>query len=317
MNPKPETSSVATDMRRRFGRAVKPLALLVASSFALGGLTLVQSWMSSQPAQAADATVNWVATGFTEFNPNRLYHARIGRTTEIANPKASNNADAGITEPIYNQTGTTGWATPAPDAMSTIAIGPDTTQGGNPNQKVAWHWAWEGTTIAVKKVVPGQNIAREYRVSQALPARSGTDYRYYSGGEASQMTGKIYFSPAEGNVVSNTTVSSARMQVCDPRGVAPGGTMPCVRAAGLQPATTADRLIADNGNATYTWTIGSDMALDAEGAAYLMASYGAATTVTNGPYGRYLIKVTPGADGAVWNWQIVTKFTPPYVGEAT
>ncbi|MCL2803897.1 MAG: hypothetical protein FWD29_08130, partial [Micrococcales bacterium] len=264
---------------------------------------MAQSWMGQQAASAANSTMSWNTTlwqGATQFNQDWLYSAFNTTGFVIKNPKATNLTDAG-----YTQVAWTGSSFSNGFAPTTMAIGPERDSGGNfTGRLVGYLWAWGGTTgagggqaVSVHKVVPNDPVGREFFVDW----NTGSGYNYWSGGEAFQGTGELYFSPGEGNYVNNNrtgTPGTAQMQICKPWVQNANLRAECRRATALRPATDDDRLALNN-LYTYNFTIGSDMALDAEGNAYLLAS--------NGAY-RYLIKVKPGAHGTDWYFQKVLQW---------
>ncbi|MCL2804132.1 MAG: hypothetical protein FWD29_09330, partial [Micrococcales bacterium] len=309
MNTSPaHSSSVSTDVRRRFGRLVRPVTLLVAAAIGLGGLSVAQSWMGRQQAQASDGTISWNATlwaGATQFNKDWLYSAYNTSGWAIKDPKAATATAAGYTEPAWNATGWNNGGAP-----TTMAIGPERDSAGQMTGRlVGYLWAWGGTTqagggnaVSVRKVVPNDTVAKEFFVSW----NRFTGGNNWSGGEVFQGTGELYLSPAEGNDVRNisdptTFGTSAQLEVCKPWEQNASLRATCRQSRMLYPATPNDQLAAANGTVSTTalWNIGSDMALDAEGNAYLLASNGGLT---------YLIKVKPGADGENWYWQKVLRF---------
>ncbi|MCL1897353.1 MAG: Ig-like domain-containing protein, partial [Micrococcales bacterium] len=287
-------------LRRLADKSKRPLAMVLAAMVGFGGLTLAQSWLSQNKAQAADGSVLW-GLPITDLDDTWLYGASESEVWAVKHPEAASTATAEIVRSLWTRgsgSNNGGWTSNGTNGFNSLAIGPDRTNG---NKLVAYQWGWNnigaagnGNRVAVRKVTPGSTVAEEF----AVPRNANNGPNYWSGGEVFQGTGELYFSPGEAANVQNNGLGTAQMQVCKPWVVDANKVMECKQSNRLQPATPGDRLIRSNGSDSDTtnWTIGSDMVLDAEGAAYLLASY---TT------SRYLIKVTPGAHDQPWKWQKV------------
>ncbi|MDR1428572.1 MAG: Ig-like domain-containing protein, partial [Bifidobacteriaceae bacterium] len=252
------------------------MAFAVALTCTIGTGTVAVVVGPEAPAEAADGTVSLVP----DFSCDSLYEAKnsnAGGVYRWGDPESA----ASRVGPIY--TPGTGWTT---NQIDTMAIGPLT---GGAAATVAYHWNWDAAPAAgipVKRVQAGSTDATEIIVPRAL----GTTDMSWSGGEMLQKTAEIVFSGRQGTRVRNNGAGSYRMMVYNP------ATNTSRRATALAPRSTSDWLGA---SATQDWQPASDMAVDADGNAYLVV--GAAT--------KYLIKVIPGADNAVWVWEKVLELT--------
>jgi len=292
------TPSVAAAVSRRFGQLVKPVTFLVALTLGLGGVSLVQSWMSSQTAHALDGTVTWIKPLTWEFTADAVYGvgdsvdptAPEGRVWEVRAPgSATPTIDSYYTSGGIYSAGED-WS---PTQIGTMAIAPDMTQAERP--LVAYHWPWgtEGTVsshIPVKKVVPGQVDAAEAWAPYPIGAVWGWD-----AGAGIQGTGEIIFATTRLADLNNRGSGGYRMMICNPAKlttVTVQERMQCRRSGDLRPATPADQLTP--GGLTGTWYAAAGMAMDAEGNAFLLVGRQDV---------KHLIKVIPGADGRSWEWR--------------
>ncbi|MDR1294418.1 MAG: Ig-like domain-containing protein, partial [Bifidobacteriaceae bacterium] len=267
---------------RAMKRIAKPVAWVMALAFAVGTGTVATLVLTEQPAEAGDGTVTPAPP---EFDCNAFYEVNAGISSATRGVwKWTNLTTTPVRTLVYSEG--TGWSS---GQMSTMAIGPDMNPASaSYGKKVAYHWRWsddDANGVKVKKIVPGSTVATEFTVPR------GVDGRSWSGGEVIQRTGEIFFAGREATYVRDSgTVGSAgtfTMMVYDPT-----GTNPPRRASALRPKTAADFL---GTGTTNNYQPASDMALDAEGSAYIVV--GGST--------KYLLRVTPGADNAVWSWDKV------------
>lgn len=193
------------------------------------------------------------APGFSsaQFSCDRLY---VGR--EVFGEVAEVNVSSGspVTKTMYRIQGSGLTA----NAMSTLAL-------GKMNDKLTmFGWQWNGNAISY--IQQGEKTAYKLNHTPPLPGAGG--YNYWSGGEVNQKTGEIYLSSGELDRLGYLF----RLGILDP-------VTGAYRNLGqLNSVSDSDKFT--NGLNAY---VASDMAIDAEGNAYLVV----------GHYGneRYLVKV--------------------------
>jgi hypothetical protein len=201
------------------------------------------------------------------FQPNSLYAAADGALGVYRIDNLS-----GTPSPTLLYRGGTG-------NFSTMAVG---RWNGN---LVAYHWDWDGTGVNVVRVTAGTTATEQFTVS-----RPGTAaYNYWSGGEVNQQTGEIYFSGGEDASIGGTHDFS--MMIYNPyTGVE-------IRSGELQPKTPG---IDDNLGSGIHYVM-SDMALDANGNAYILVEGGG---------NKWLLRVVPSrVQGENWYYNKVVQFT--------
>ena len=125
-------------------------------------------------------------------------------------------------------------------------------------------------------------------------------YNYWSGGEVIQQTGDVFFSGAE-----LTCLADFPMMIFNPNNgdYNFSGT--------IQPATPGDAIFGTSG-ATCGYGSGyvaSDMALDANGNAFVLATSTTASPTFGVPGGvttDWLVRIIPGQGGSAWKYELVT-----------
>ncbi|MDR1798295.1 MAG: hypothetical protein LBR19_00175, partial [Bifidobacteriaceae bacterium] len=322
----PKNSSVTANVRRQFGRLVKPLVLLVSAAIALGGVTLIQAWQGAQQSDAADfpSTANWQPLpstwSFEWTNGVGLEHdaAYIAPTPDVGNNAATFAAgmdvlerivfdkDAGTSRAVSTLKARTTASGANLQLFTTAAIGP---APDDPDQLVVYFWGWGsdngpyGTGLTCSGTSDGRNVLM-LRVKSGATTGDvtcaphdngslGTSWGEGSstGGEVDQVTGRIY-------IQSNTSADiDSRAYNETGRNSADGfaftiwdpQTGTAVRSGEIQPATQEDRYQLHYGvvNATAI----SDMTLDANGNIYMWVATGTAGVVR-------LIRVVPTRDAA-------------------
>ncbi|MDR1427190.1 MAG: hypothetical protein LBJ08_05465, partial [Bifidobacteriaceae bacterium] len=270
-------------------RAVKPIAWAMALTFGIGTGAVVQLAAALSPAHAEGGTVV-AGAGFTtvpDFGPQYLYEVHAANGTGVFRWDSPTST---VGRRLVYTPGSD-WST---GQITTMAVGPDFTQPtGDPNRPykhVAYHWLWSAdgaSGIPVKKVTEGSLQTDEFFVPQG----PGTYYRGWSGGEVVQSTGEIFFSGQEDSSIRNNGGGTFKMMVYNP------ATAQYRYATDLAPATADDWLGASGSTIFYP---ASDMAVDAEGNAYLVV----------GGSSKYLIRVAGHqAHNTQWTWNKVAQIS--------
>ena len=171
----------------------------------------------------------------------------------------------------------------------------------------------DATTEAVLRVKNGETAMSWIAVPKQNWFESSVGTAGWSGGEVVQKTGQIFFSGRENSALG--TNGQYRMMIFDPR------TWQYNYSGQIMPANPGDAIFGDaatsNGG---TGSVASDMALDADGNAYILVISGnAAPSFGLGAATRtWLVKVTPSWDQSKpWTYQLVTPLiTGPGAGGA-
>jgi hypothetical protein len=183
-------------------------------------------------------------------------------------------------------------ASPVPTAlyrsshdMDTMAVGPAPLERGGDGLLHAYHWAYGTAPSAGRSVL---DIAAGASVGNTItvPRPDSTAGQGWSGGEANQITGEIYFSGFEDTYLSG----NYRLMKYDP--VDPAH--PYVQSGPLVPNTPSDELSGQSAG-----RVASDMAVDAEGNVYLLVGSGST---------KWLVRVVPGEAGD-WRYSKVVQLT--------
>ena len=196
--------------------------------------------------------------------------------------------------------------------LSTIAI--DADPYGVRGHRYAYMWAWNSNntvstaqnggvkvpsdTLPVMRWEDGSTDGEFLLVPDVTYFPSQGGYRYWSGGEVNQFTGEIYFGGAECDTINRTY----NMMIYNPY------TYEYNFSGQILPSTPADNIF---GNTATTCSgqgyTASDMALDANGNAYLLVnsttavpSWGVGTGTTT-----WMVRVVPGKSGQPWTYSLV------------
>lgn len=157
---------------------------------------------------------------------------------------------------------------------NTIALGWSTGRDTSGSALTMYGWNFDnGNTLT--KLISGQTTDTQVTTNLGTP---------WAGGEVNQLTGEIYMgSFYAGYMSAPAGVYRFKIAVFNPN------TGAFKKSSQLVPATTSDALTSGQDY------VASDMAIDAEGNAYIIA----------GPYAvgtKYLLKVIPGEDNATWKY---------------
>ena len=332
----------------------KPAALAVSLAMTIGGLLLGQSFITPE-AQAVigsqprigiypfhPATTDWWPTANRYTSPvpidnQTLYYANASGTLAYFNQRDGNPltslANTGITS------STSGGTTAVPsntegDWATTIAVDADPTgaRGGG----AAYLWDWDHSTRGYNMATGAGNTNPQTTAANGLPAitNSNSDAVFrvkngqtamsyalipsprwfdpttdgtgngWSGGEVIQQTGQIFFSGREDEGLGNEYT----MMIFDPT------TYEYNYSGQIMPATPGDNIFGTS-NGGGNGYVSSDMALDADGNAYvLVLSTLAAPTFglpASSSYRTWLVKIIPSWDvSQPWTYQLVTPLTP-------
>ncbi|MDR0432888.1 MAG: Ig-like domain-containing protein [Bifidobacteriaceae bacterium] len=274
VNPsfQPKASSSSRTIRLRVIAGVAVIGM-VTSFVTVARLTLTQD-----PADAVVTPVNWNGTWDCS---DTLYAVKEGNgaptsqdgggwkidsVTSVAPGAASFNR-------FFYQTA------PVMPGSTTLAIGPDPS---NANTMTGYFWAYGN--INISKLPQGATVP----VPLGDPPGLGSQMNQSGGGEVNQTTGQIYMSGLwDGTITSSG--GSARVAIVEP--TATSSTLVAVSGP-LRPAgQSLQQLVPGTGN----WILSSDMAIDGEGSAYMLAA-----ASNTGPWA--LLKVVPNLTGQPGDW---------------
>ncbi|MDR1461159.1 MAG: hypothetical protein LBI78_05890, partial [Campylobacteraceae bacterium] len=178
----------------------------------------------------------------------------------------------------------------------TIALGPFAKENGI---LTMFHWDWSS--------LGGGKVRYIYNGGTPNPIKDGnglftvefhgsTSFDYWSGGEVNQITGQIYFTGGELQDL-NTDNNNFRMMLATP--ITSGNAVSFTKSGKIEPKTESDRIQGSNAN--YNGYVASDMAIDADGNAYLLVGID-----DEPPFGSsggdyfWIVKVEPSTTG---NWK--------------
>jgi len=273
---------------------------------------------TSTPVQLAATTAGVVGTNpaipFTPIDDQTLYFAS-NYGTGVVGYFATGGA-----APVPNQQKLIGYGrnvnTIQGNPMSTMAV--DADPNNERGEKYAYFWAFDsnnsvtaianGGTIVPLGTFPvvrwaegstdGQFLLAPNVSYSGFPNQGGA--QYWSGGEVVQKTGQILFGGAE----CNTIDGAYNMMLFDPN------TYAYNFSGQLKPATPGDDIFDQGIAATCGGNgyVASDMALDANGNAYLqVVSTQAAPMFGLEAASRvWLVRVVPHGDGKSWTYNLVT-----------
>jgi len=223
---------------------------------------------------------------------------------------------------------------------STMAV--DSNPYGDPSrdQGYAYFWAWDSTTNASaaqnKGTAPATNTTTLVRFPGGATTSNGTFmqvpnpnytpaagdpnqtafntvrtngqvYNYWSGGEAFQKTGQIYFTGGEGCAINGAFA----MMIFDPQ------TGAYNFSGVIQPATGDDNIFGTAVTSGANGYVSSDMALDANGNAYVVVESTQAAPSWNLPAAtrEWLVRIVPNDPvndpGGAWTYNLVMPFNVP------
>ncbi|MDR1976412.1 MAG: hypothetical protein LBQ18_05420 [Campylobacteraceae bacterium] len=200
-------------------------------------------------------------------------------------------------------------------SATTIALGPYDNADG---PLTMYHWGWNNIWNSLGAHI--QYFQKNQTKRDAIYVATGTTSKptnsqaeefppprvvnslrnYWSGGEVNQKSGELYLSSGEDDALDKDRSGSCgspycyfRMMIFHPK------TKKYVKSSAMSPSTPSD----------YTpGYVASDMAIDAEGNAYILVSDSDGDK-TSRVY--WIIKVKPGKDGESWKYQRIKKITFP------
>jgi hypothetical protein len=253
----------------------------MALAFAIGTGTVAGLVLTEEPAEAGAGTVNWIVS--EPFNCNYLYEVKNANSDGMYRWRTP--GDTSTRQQIYGMG--TGWS--PSDQANTIGVGPDPT---NSNVITARHWSNTDATVRMKKVTYGSNAAPE---ATARPGASGGS-NDWAGGEVRQDTGEVYLTGHWSADVQDNGDGDFKMAVYNPV----NGQFKASSA--LAPRTNSDAL--SGVGSTRQWRPFADMAIDAEGSAYIIVSRDSSDA-----HAKWLLRVKPGTDGTTWLWDKVVQLS--------
>ncbi|GHV27216.1 hypothetical protein FACS1894176_08910 [Bacteroidia bacterium] len=178
---------------------------------------------------------------------------------------------------------------------STVAVGPYYPSGihgdGDP-VLVAYFWDYSSTGVTVRRVTPDPVGGNPSVLSFTVPNSGATTSTQWAGGEVNQLTGEIYFS----GYYLATIQNDFRLGVYNPY------TGVFKNSGKLVPKTSAEA-VSSNG------TVYSDMAIDADGNAYIMVQGSSVNQAI-------LVQVEIGENNAGWKYSKVKTFNNNALGAA-
>jgi adhesin/invasin len=297
------------------------IAWLVAVTLVAATVAVVQQVTGPASSQAAPASgtvanFHWGQSQSTLSGPitvddESLYYgtsttARVG--TFGVGQQAPSNVGTDISRNSNASTEGTGalW-------VSTVAI--DADPQGTRGEKYAYFWSWDPTNgisdaewgqnytqgdfVPLSRVADGQTTAEFTIVPRAGSMESGINYDYWSGGEVIQETGEIFLGSGECAALQR----SYRMMIFNP------STGEYNYSGRILPATASDNVFGTGGDTCNgTGYVISDMALDANGNAYIMVQTRQAVPafgLAAGPH-NLLVKVVPDRNNGDWYYNLVT-----------
>ncbi|MDR1976414.1 MAG: hypothetical protein LBQ18_05430 [Campylobacteraceae bacterium] len=269
---------------------------------------IVCSFLFATNVYAAKATAS--ANPNFDYDCNSLY---FGMYESVAVDKATINPITGDISSIsrmYTISGPTGLS-----ATTTLALGPY----GSPDGVLTmyhWYWGdiWSSTALrglhpfytqrnqasreAIYVATGTVNSATTAAQADVIPRPTSNAYRYWSGGEVNQKTGEIYFSGGEDATVAESSTGSCSSYYC------------AFRLMIFDPVTKTSResgkLVAATSRDFTPGYVSSDMAIDADGNAYILVSNARGLTNTKD---YWLVKVVPGASGSGWKYHRVKQIS--------
>ena len=314
----------------------KPAAFATSFALALSGLFLGQSVVLPE-AQAAPTTHkigtfplhDWWASSHSisvplKVDDQTLYTGDDFDSWGYLKTNGEPITDAGSTLFGTPSTSPTSSTTPSPSGsswISTVAV--DANVGGKRDAAYGYSWDWDATSsitgalrtlgVTIPAGITNSNTIPIYRIKDGETRAQWTTVpvssyfgqtggnMYWSGGEVIQSTGQIFFSGGECAAMNN----QFSMMIYDP------ATGEYNFSGLIKPATPADNIFG-----TSDWSCGgtgyvsSDMALDANGNAYVVAvsnkkvpNFGVTTTSSR----SWLVRIIPSWDPAKdWTYELVT-----------
>ncbi|WP_345492495.1 Ig-like domain-containing protein, partial [Orbus sasakiae] len=252
---------------------------MITKKFSLFGLPLLLLALLFTSNSYADTPMEiFNGKSAVTFSCDTLYAGEAGTPTANARVfkidlSSANGTSVGAI-PLYRATSMQGLLG---EPMSTVALGP---WGGSGGALTMYHWYW-GNPFSVTYVKNG-DTSNVKLLSPSAPYPGTGGYNYWSGGEVFQKTGEIYFSGGEDSTFSN----NFRMMKFNPV------TGTYVNSGRINPQTSSDNIV-DN------LYIASDMAIDADGNAYLLVG----TNDTD----RWLVRILVSDTTGAWTYNLVSK----------
>ena len=328
--PDPSRSSAPA----RAHRWRKPSAVATSLALAVGGLFFGQSLIPPE-AHAAPTTHQigtfplhgWWASSHSISQPLKvdgetLYTGDDGDSWGYLKTNGEPVTDAQQTLFGTPSTTPTSATNPSPSGggwIATVAV--DANVAGKREAAYGYSWAWNAASsitgalrtlgVAVPSGITNSNTIPVYRIKNGETQAQWTTVpissyfgqtggnRYWSGGEVIQSTGQIFFSGGECAGMND----QFSMMIFDPK------TGDYNFSGLIKPATAADNIFGTGNSCGGTGYVSSDMALDDNGNAYVLAvsnhrvpNFGITTTSTR----SWLVRVVPSWDPAVdWTYELV------------
>ncbi|MDR2453571.1 MAG: hypothetical protein LBD51_03240, partial [Bifidobacteriaceae bacterium] len=308
------TLNLAGALRRLPGAVVKPIALLMAAAIALGGVTLAQSWMGAQSAEAVTRnTANWNGV----FTRDQLWFkdSLAGRwMLAVANPSSYNAFVEADFVQMFQPSGSDHGL--RADSHDTIAVGPIFKYLGDETLHMVDLNQSSTSSVYVSR---GNGTVDGYSYG-AVPTCSLSSRGAQYSAEINQKNGYLYAvgggSGGSTNVGNNqTTITSLYSRILTVNATSSPG-YGCVVAAQTLNAAGGQSLRAQwaaltGQTETGNWDAGSDMAIDANGNLYLMLTNSAsqhALLRVNIPFDANGQPLNPTTQNP-WTYEIVRAFT--------
>ena len=326
--------------------SIKPLAIITSLVMIISTVVLGHPTITPQADAQTSGTWDWgwttdtangrrvLSAPMTPVDHHTLYGSAYGGGANSPFGSTTNGwvgyyvtGGATPTDGTVNLIGkgnTGGRLGPTGQWMSTLAI--DADPYGDRGNKYAYMWSWAADSnlgsganslnnnyptnipsanILVYRIAEGQTVP-ELMPVPAPNFFNGTDtpnttaYNYWSGGEIIQSTGEIFFSGGECSGINR----NFRMMVFDPQ------TLTYNYSGRLQPKNPGDNIFDNSDGCGGTSYVASDMALDANGKAYILVFSRLAAPAFNLPAGNrmWLVRVDPSATGG-WTYNLVSYLT--------
>ena len=313
----------------------KPIAYAASLALVVSGLFFGQS-LAPPEAHAAPAAHSigtfplrgWWESSHTISQPLKvdgetLYTGDDGDSWGYLKTKGEPVTDANQTlfgTPSRIPTSATHPSPSGPGWISTVAV--DANVAGTREAAYGYSWDWDATStvtsalrtlgVAIPTGITNSNTIPVYRIKDGETQAQWTtvpissyfgqtgSYLYWSGGEVIQSTGQIFFSGGECSGMN----SQFSMMIFDPN------TGEYNFSGLIKPATPADNIFGTSDLCGATGYVSSDMALDANGNAYVLAvsnhrapTFGVTTAVSR----SWLVRIVPSWDPFKdWTYELVT-----------
>jgi adhesin/invasin len=299
-------------LRRLPKAVVKPVALITAGAIALGGVTLAQSWMSSQEADAVTRnTANWNGN----FSRDILWLTNLTGSTVRGyyNPQnLAANTGAATALTMFDGNGSTHGEPEA--GQETAAVGPIfKPYSGSTYKHMVMTSAGGTTAVYIDRgngTVDGYPWGSLPDCPNTEPGQSGTSNGSNYSSEINQKNGYMYVVGGSGSPSLNGGTNA--LTGVQPRilRVGQSGGFTCLsgakRIVGMGDRTINTQWNAMTGyNYTGNWSAGSDMAIDANGNLYLFLT----ASSTAHALLRVVVPTNAGEPtGGTWRYEVVKAF---------